>query len=193
MTNNATDLVLNIEESNAVVQVANGVLIRAESRGTVRVRIQDILDPRLSCDIYIHDVLYVPGLSRRLLSVDQWNAAGGEIWFHPEHTTLKAVDSDAGEAHSFSVAKPFALLRNIDGLPSASSQRESSTSRSTAVQQEANASTSMQSDATTATKQAVSSDLLHRRLGHRTIAAIMAGSRNEVWADTTMRLSLIHI
>ncbi len=45
----------------------------------------------------------------------------------------------------------------------------------------------MHSDATPTTKQAVSSDLLHRRLGHRTIAAIMAGSRNDVWADTTMR------
>ena len=60
MTNNAADLALNVEESNAVVQVANGALIRAESRGTVRVRIQDTLDPQLSCDIHINDVLYVP-------------------------------------------------------------------------------------------------------------------------------------
>jgi hypothetical protein len=88
MTNNQADLVLNIEESNAVVRVANGVLIRAELRGTVRVRIEDVHDMQNSCDIYIHDALYVPGLSRRLLSVDQWNAAGGEIWFHPKHTTL---------------------------------------------------------------------------------------------------------
>jgi hypothetical protein len=76
MTNNEADLALNREESNAVVQVANGVLIRAELRGTVRVRIQDLNHPHISCNMLIHDVLYVPGLSRRLLSVDQWNAGG---------------------------------------------------------------------------------------------------------------------
>jgi hypothetical protein len=117
MTNNLTDLVLNIEESAAVVQVANGVLIRAQQRGTVRIRIQDLHDPHITCDILVHDVLYIPDLSRRLLSVDQWNASGGEIWFHPQvHATLRAVDSDTSESHLFSVAKPFTLLRNLDGF-----------------------------------------------------------------------------
>jgi hypothetical protein len=45
----------------------------------------------------------------------------------------------------------------------------------------------MQSAATVVTKKAVSSDLLHRRLGHRTVNSIMAGSINKVWADATMR------
>ena len=134
----------------------------------------------MTCDILVHDVLYVPGLSRRLLSVDQWNAAGGEIWFHPEHTTLCAVDSESGEAHSFSVAKPFTLLRNMDGLPSASTQTQHR-----GVQEEAHAG--IRSAATVAKKRPISSDLLHRRLGHRTVNAMMTGSRNEVWADTTMR------
>jgi hypothetical protein len=98
MTNDPNDLVLNIKESAAIVRVANGVLIRAQQRGIVRIRIQDLHDPHITCDILVHDVLYVPGLSRRLLSVDQWNASGGEIWFHPQHTTLRAVDSDTGES-----------------------------------------------------------------------------------------------
>jgi hypothetical protein len=124
MTNNHADLVLNVEESNAVVQVANDVLIRAELRGTVQVRIE-----------------------------------GVETWFHPKHTTLHAVDSDTGEAHSFSVAKPFTLPRNIDGLSSASSQRTSTTQQNGA-QQKAHA-LSMQSTATVVIKRAMSSDLLH--------------------------------
>jgi hypothetical protein len=183
MTNDPTDLVLNVEESAAVVQVANGVLIRAQQRGTVRIRIQDLQDPHITCDILVHDVLHVPGLSRRLLSVDQWNASGGEMWFHPQHTALRAVDSDTGESHSFSVAKPFTLLRNLDGLPSASAQTEYN--QNYRLQQEAHAS--IQSASIVSKKRSVSSDLLHRRLGHRTVNAIMAGSRNEVWADTTMR------
>ena len=55
MTPYAEDLILNIEESNAV--------IRAELCGTVRIRIQDIKDPRITCYILVHDVLHhVPGL-----------------------------------------------------------------------------------------------------------------------------------
>ena len=178
ITPHAEDSILNVEESNAVVQVANGVLIRAELRGTVRIRLQDLNDPRITCDILVHGVLYVPGLSRRLLSVDQWNAAGGEIWFHPQHTTLCAVDSKSGEAHSFSVAKPFTLLRNMGGLPSASSQTQHH-----GVQEEAHVG--IQSAATVAKKRPTSSDLLHRCLGHRAVNAMMTGSRNEVWADST--------
>jgi hypothetical protein len=59
MTNNLSDLVLNIEESAAVVQVANGVLICAQQCGTVRIRIQDLHDPHITCDILVHDVLYI--------------------------------------------------------------------------------------------------------------------------------------
>ena len=91
------------------------------------------------------------------------------------------MDSESGEAHSFSVAKPFTILRNKDGLPSASSQTQHH-----GVQEEAHAG--IQSAATVAKKRPISSDLLHRRLlGHRTVNTMMTGSRNEVWADTTMR------
>jgi hypothetical protein len=150
----------------------------------VRIRIQDLNDPHIPCDILVHDVLCVPGLSRRLLSADQWNAAGGKIWFHPNHTTLRAVDSDTGEAQSFSVAKPFTLLRNFDGLPSATSQTES-TRPPRNTQQEAHAS--VRRAAAVTKKNTICSDLLHRCLGHRTVNTIMSGSRNEVWADTAMR------
>jgi hypothetical protein len=105
--------------------------------------------------------------------------AGGEIWFHPQHTTLRAVDSDTGESHSFSVAKPFTLLRNLDSLPSASTHTEYN--QNYRLQQEAHAL--IQSASIVPKKRGVSSDLLHRRLGHRTVNAIMAGSRNEVWAS----------
>jgi hypothetical protein len=71
MTPHIEDLILNVEESNAVVQVANGVLIQAELCGTIRIRIQDLNDPRITCNILVvHDVLYVPGLSRCLLSIE---------------------------------------------------------------------------------------------------------------------------
>jgi transposase InsO family protein len=65
----------------------------------------------------------------------------------------------------------------------ASAQTESN--QNYRLQQEAHAS--IQSASIVSKKRGVSSDLLHRRLGHRTVNAIMSGSRNEVWADTTMQ------
>lgn len=64
MSPHAEDLIMNVKESDAVVQVASGVIVRAELRGTVqiRIRIQDLNDPRITCDILVHDVLHVPGL-----------------------------------------------------------------------------------------------------------------------------------
>jgi hypothetical protein len=44
MTPNRCDLISNIEPSTAIVEVANGALIRAELRGTVRIRLTDIHD-----------------------------------------------------------------------------------------------------------------------------------------------------
>jgi hypothetical protein len=38
------------------------------------------------------------------------------------NTCLRAVDSETGEAHSFSVAKPFTLQRNIERPAIASTQ-----------------------------------------------------------------------
>ena len=130
-------------------------------------KFQDLNDPCITCGILAHDVPHVPGLSCRLLSVDQWNAARGEIWFHPQHTTLRDVDIESGEAHSFSVAKPFTPLRNIDGLPSTSSQTQHR-----GIQHE-EAYAGIQSVATVAKKRPIPSDLLHRRLGHRTVNAMM--------------------
>lgn len=42
MTPHSEDLILKVEESKAVVQVANGVIIQEELRGTVQIRIQDL-------------------------------------------------------------------------------------------------------------------------------------------------------
>jgi hypothetical protein len=107
MTPNQHELQYNIEPSTAIVEVANGLFIRAQRRGTVQIRLTDINDSRRTCDILVHDVMWVPGLSRRLLSVDQWMADGGAIHFNADHTTICVVDRDTNETHSFDVPKPF--------------------------------------------------------------------------------------
>jgi hypothetical protein len=51
MTPHLNDLILNVTDSNAVVQVANGVLIQANQCGTVRIRIQDINNDNITCPL----------------------------------------------------------------------------------------------------------------------------------------------
>ena len=72
------DLIGNVTDTEAIVEVANGILTEAPKQGTVKIKIEDINDGR-TCDVLLHNVLYVPGLSRRLLSVRQWNVTGGNI------------------------------------------------------------------------------------------------------------------
>ena len=165
MTPHRSDLLANVERSHAIVEVANGVLIHATLRGTVRIKLTDLDDPARSCDILVHDVLYVPGLSRRLLSVDQWMAAGGDIHFNLTYTTIRVVDSDTDESHSFNVPKPFPSPQDPPNKPIDAAYQ-----------------------AAAPPKKSVPASLLHRRLGHRTINTMIVGSKNEVWADTTLRL-----
>jgi hypothetical protein len=169
MTPNQQDLQYNIEPSTAIVEVANGVLIRAQQRGTVQIRLTDINDSRRTCDILVHDVLWIPGLSRRLLSVDQWMAAGGAIHFNADYTTICVVDSDTNKTHSFDLPKPFPAQFSSGSEGNAYHVNTRSTQP--------------------LPKRAIPSDLLHHRLGHQTISnTIIVGSRNDVWLDTTLRL-----
>jgi hypothetical protein len=115
-------------------------------------------------------VLWVPTLSRRLLSVDQWMAAGGDTHFNVDYTTIRIVDSGTEERHSFNVPKPFASLPSNAPVETANP-----------------ANTRQVAMSTPPPKKAVPGDLLHRRLGHRTMNGVIVGSKNEVWSDTTLR------
>jgi hypothetical protein len=97
-------------------------------------------------------------------------AASGAIHFNSDYTTIKAVDSDTNEQHSFDVTKPFPAPFSP---PSSQDTAYNTATPSTSL--------------AITKKRAVPSDLLHRRLGHRTVNSIIVGSRNDVWRDTTIR------
>ena len=64
VTLHRSDLHCNVERFHAIVKVASGVLIDAKLRGAICIKLTDINDTNRSCDILVHDVLCVPGLSR---------------------------------------------------------------------------------------------------------------------------------
>ena len=71
MTPYPEDLILDITPSKSLVEVANGNIVKAPKKGTVKIKIVDVYD-QSTYDILLEDVLLVPGLSRRLFSVTQW-------------------------------------------------------------------------------------------------------------------------
>ena len=70
MTSYLEDLIADHEEVDCVVEVATGVLVPATTQGTAKIKITDVVTGD-KCIVMLHNVLYVPGLTKRLLSVRQ--------------------------------------------------------------------------------------------------------------------------
>ena len=62
MTPFESDLVLDLESTDAVIEVANGNIVKANKRGTALIQIVDI-DTHEEFDVYLEGVLFVPGIS----------------------------------------------------------------------------------------------------------------------------------
>ena len=62
MTPYEDDLITDIGSSKALVEVANGNIVKASKIGTAFIRIVDVKTHK-TFDILLEDVLYVPGLS----------------------------------------------------------------------------------------------------------------------------------
>ena len=87
MTPYKSDLTSDVARSKILVEVANGNIVQAHSIGTAKIRIEDV-SGKPTQDILLEQVLFVPGLSRRLFSVPQWTDSGGECAFGVDKCTL---------------------------------------------------------------------------------------------------------
>ena len=70
MTPYYEDIIGDHEQVDHSVEVATGVLVNAPIQGTVKILVEDIYTND-KVFVLIHNVLYVPGLNKRLLSVRQ--------------------------------------------------------------------------------------------------------------------------
>ena len=80
MTPFEDDLITDPGSSKSLVEVANGNIVKAPKKGTAFIRIVGVKTHK-TFDILLEDVLYVPGLSRRLFSMTQWTNSGGSLSF----------------------------------------------------------------------------------------------------------------
>jgi hypothetical protein len=60
----------------SLVETANGGVIHVTQGGSVDIYISDVFKTGNAIIVQVNNVLYVPGLTRRLMSVHEWNACG---------------------------------------------------------------------------------------------------------------------
>ena len=166
MTPFLDDIVQDSEPSEAVIEVANGNMVKATVSGTVHLRVIDIED-NTPYDVFIENVLHVPGLSRRLFSVTQWTNSGGSISFKDDNCILSYSD-DCTPPNRFSaiIRAPFSPFEDNNHF----------------LHPIANLGT-------VDCKVPIPSNLLHRRLGHRSIQALGVAKDADLWKDATVKMS----
>ena len=81
MTPEGSDFVGPLEEYHTLVEIANGAMVEVSKRGTVKLRINDFFRRYHYVQVYLNNVLWVPNLNRRLMSVAEWNQCGGQALF----------------------------------------------------------------------------------------------------------------
>jgi hypothetical protein len=169
MTHCQADLFDVVERQNLGVKVADGHVTKCSTTGKIQLQMTD--DNGNPLNAVLHDVMYIPGLSRRLFSIT-WFAkhrhyatirnGSTTLYFGPQHSPVTLTSEGrqpmAADVTVTSItAKPHLVLcsRNHD---------HSANKRRTAL------------------------ELVHQRLGHRKCRALLAASEHGVWADTVIRM-----
>jgi hypothetical protein len=149
-----------------LVETANGGVIHATHRGSVDIYISDVFKPGNAIIVQVNNVLYVPGLTRRLMSVHGWNACGGKILHLQDRTRVEVYDDDE--------------INAVIDFPPCPGATEGTTEIHTAQVKHRN----RQPHAPTPTK--ISQSLLHRRLGHRSMSTILMADEDDMWNDVNV-------
>jgi hypothetical protein len=166
MTPSKEDFNGTLTPFDSIVETANGGIIRVTHRGTVRILMCDIFRPDNTIVVKLHNVLFVPGLTKRLLSVPEWNSYNGQIYHMIDRQRVEIFD-DNREICAFIDLPPCPGATEGVELIHAVSQRQE-----------------MRAGSGTPTK--IPQSLMHRRLGHRSIASLMMADQDILWADVTM-------
>jgi len=168
MTPRRADLLDVVEGQNLGVEVADGHVIKCSITGKIRLNMLD--DNGNTLNAVLHDVMYVPGLSRRLFSITRFARHGHYATIRSGSTTLY-----------FGAQQSPVTLTN-DGTHTMAAD-------ATVINEnEQHAVPSHRSHDHSVNKKRASLELLHQRLGHRKCRALLAASEHGVWADTLVRM-----
>ena len=163
MTPHREDFVDHLMDFSCAVEVATGTLVPCYFQGTVSIKITNVntFDEYI---VHLDNVLYVPDLSKRLLSVRHWNSTGDDIVFKMNHCVLTVCDYENNDSYDFTVRSPYDEIKEEFYTPDAGNV------------------TACPSN--TKGVRYVDTKLLHARLGHRSIPALIHASEHKMWEDT---------
>jgi hypothetical protein len=163
MTPNLEDFVGDMSHYQTIVETANVGLVEVTMKGTVKVLIKDAFVHNKTVMVYLHEVLYVPLLSRRLFSVAEWNRCGGTVNFMMDRCHITILGEDDR------------VLNTVDVDPIYTEE---------AINQQRVHSVRSNTDITK--KVQVPQTLLHQCLGHRNTSTLLMAIEDNNWADTAI-------
>jgi hypothetical protein len=173
MTPRLSDLEDVVEGKKLGVEVADGHIIKCPAIGKIKIQMLD--DKGNQIEAKLHDVMYVPGLSRRLFSITRFARHGHYAVFKNGTTTLHFSPSWAtvtlttnNSAGAFTAVSPTITTTPITQYHAVLAFRNK--------------------DAPEHTKR-VPLELLHARLGHRRCRTLLAANEHRLWKDTVIRMS----
>ena len=159
MTPHREDFVGRLMNFSCAVEVATGTIVSSYFQGTVSIKITDV-NTVDECVVHLDNVLYVPDLIKRLLSVRHWNSTGGDIVFKIDHFVLTVCDYKSNDSYDFTVRAPYAAIKEEFYTPDAGNF------------------TACPSN--TKGVRYVDANPMHARLGHRSIPALINASEKNV-------------
>jgi hypothetical protein len=159
-----------VEGQNLGVEVADGHVIQCSITGKIRLRMTD--DNGDPLNAVLHDVMYVPGLSRRLFSITRFARHGHYATIRSGSTTLYFGERQSPVTLTSDGSQPMAADATV--LHDTSSQRHRVPAN--------------RSHDHSANKKRIGLELIHQRLGHRKCRALLAASEHGVGADTMVRM-----
>jgi len=158
---------------NLGVEVADGHIIKCTTTGKIAINMTD--DNNLPLKVTLTDVMYVPGLSRRLFSITKFAKHGHYAVLKGTATTLNFAPTNAPVTlSSYQGSSTFAADVSVHDAASSNPYHDVP---------------SLHNRNHSKSKNYVSLELLHRRLGHRKCRTLLAANEHHLWEDTMVRMS----
>jgi len=161
-----------VEGKHLGVEVADGHIIKCPATGKIKIEMLD--DDGNTLEVKLHDVMYVPGVSRRLFSITRFIHHGHHATFTKGTTVLQFTPSKAtvSIAHATKAAV-FAADSTVTNNGSANYHEVPA----------------FRSSANRSRQKRLPLELLHARLGHRKCRTLLSANEHQLWKDVSIRMS----
>jgi hypothetical protein len=175
MTLHFKDLEEVVEGRHLGVEVADGHIIKCPATGKIKINMLD--DDGNPLEVKLQDVIYVPGLSRRLISVTHFVHHGHHATFTKGITILKFAPSWAtvfvvNNVKAAAFAADATVMEDEDN--NANNYHEVPAFRNTAIPLQ---------------HKRLPLELLHACLGHWKCRTLLSTDEHQLWQDVIIRMS----